>query len=235
MLPAGTACLAVRTLGVLVLAFSSLAPVVASESLRDRLGNLYRFDPAEHERLNAPVTGSPRTQPPAASPQTAPAPVLPDGLPRPRVPDPAMHIPEASVATSETAVQPDHTQAAATLELPKMIVPGKQEKAPPALPRLHVEAPVRNVGNGHPFETKKARIERLTKKYYSPASQRLNRLLLNPVGSWAARDAAIADSSAQINDLAQAIELALATGLLTPEERSQLLAEYQNLLATKPR
>ena len=182
------------------------------------LAGTYHYDPA-----------APKAEPAATTSAAEPA-----GRPRKRLPNPAERLPNAipvsqPVASATTPAPND------TLVLPKMTVPGTKPKLPASLPQLHVSSPVRNVGEGNPFETPKGRIERLIKKYYTTTEQGLAKLTLNSVGGWAARDAAINDSTEQLNDLAYLIELSLATGLEAPEDQKEIRAEYYRLVAMKPR
>lgn len=202
---------------VLALALPVSASALDHPYRTQALAGAYRYDPA-----------APKPEPVVEKPAAEPA-----GRPRRRVSNPAERIPDAKPRAAAVASPTLYPEG--TLVLPKMTVPGVKPPASARLPQLHTKAPVRNVGEGHIFETPKGRIERLIKKYYTTNEQGLGRLLLNSVGGWAARDAAINDSTSQLNDLAYLIELSLAAGLESAEEQEEIRAEYYRLLATKPR
>jgi hypothetical protein len=215
--------------------FSGAVPAAASTTFVLTLLSAAALAADEHPYRTQALAGRYRYDAAAAQiPQIAETPVVESaGRPRRRVSNPAQRIPEATPAPASVesaAIAPD-----GTLVLPKMTVPAVKPRAPARLPQLHVMTPVRNVGEGDAFETPKARLARLTKKYYTTNEQALGRLLFNSVGGWAGRDAAINDSTEQLNDLAYLIELSLAAGLESAEEQKEIRAEYYRLLATKPR
>ncbi len=223
MSPPGAASSAASTTLVLAFLLPGSVPAETSPYTRAAIAGEYHYDPAAHEAK--PVEPAP---PPAPTVEVAPA-----GRPRPRVADPDEHISEGTLVLVPAGVAALDGQG--TFVLPKMTVPGAKPKQPAALPQFYINRGVKNVGNGSMFETPAARRERLLNKYYTPFEQKFNKLLLNRIGAWGARDESIYYSSEQLNDIAYLIDLSLAAGTESPEEQKKIRAEYFRALAEKPR
>ena len=232
MYPPGAASRAVSSTFVLVLLLPGSTRAATSEHTHEAIVGKYHYDPAA-------VTAKPAaaSAPPSASVTEPP----PPGQSRPRVANPAERIPEQVPSLTPPPVGSATLTASGILTLPKMVVPGAKEKLPPILPQIFVRRPVRNVGKGDSFETpagqrvgletSAGRRARLNNKYYTPAEQKIAKLLHNS----GAAAAEAAETAEQLNDLAYLIELSLAAGLESPEAQKEIRAEYYNLIADKPR
>lgn len=141
-----------------------------------------------------------------------------------------------------TAVPSEPTKASSTDEpvliLPVIVVEGKTDKQPVALPRLKVPAPARNLPT-QPFETLEVRRARLVKKHFTNFEQALNRRTIPLVGQSLEARAAKMESresaALQLNEIADNLELAVALGVESEEEQKELRAELLRLYYGRPR
>lgn len=124
------------------------------------------------------------------------------------------------------------------LILPAIIVEGKTDKQPVALPRLKVPAPARNLPT-QPFETPEARRARLVRKHFTNFEQALNRKTIPFLGlsleARAAKRESIESAALQVNEIADNLDLAVALGLESEEEQKELREELMRLFYDRPR
>jgi len=174
---------------------------------------------------------------PDALPAELVRPTTPTGRERKRLSDPAARLPEvainASPATPAPASPPASTPPAAageTFVLPKLTVTGNKGK-PPSLPRVQVDAPVKNLPEPE-FESPSARADRLIQKHLTASERKF-------AGKSAAGQAmhreAVESAARELNRVAAMIELCAALGLEDEKSLKKLRAEFFKAYYERPR
>jgi hypothetical protein len=221
-------CAVPRPVACLGIALALLLPVVASAG-------------APAAPVN-PITEGFRYHP-APDPDAIPLGIAPPAhaasRTRKRLQDPAARLPEVLIAPAAAALVPASPPAtpqtpappAETFVLPKLTVTGQKEK-PPALPRLHVDAPVKNLPTPE-WESPEGLRARLVQKHFTAREQKLHsRKYLE---ARAAHMEAIESAGLQLNRIASAIELSALFGLEDPEAQKALQAEFLRAFYDRPR
>jgi len=157
---------------------------------------------------------------------------------RKRLQDPAARLPEVvidpdaatSVPASAPATPPTPATPSETFVLPKLTVTGKKEK-PPALPRLNVVAPVKDLPEPK-FESPTARMARLVDKHFTASEKKFaGKSLAGRAIQREAAEVAVRD----LNRVATIIELSAALGLEDAESLKKLRAEFFKAYYERPR
>lgn len=198
------------------------------------------FASAETSSSQAIKEGLPGYDPNARSEK--PAEPAPPVTPRPlkRLSDPYARLPEVKIVPGAAPAPVAAPVNKDTIVLPKMTITGQQEKLP-ALPRIFVQPPARNVKEpADPnMETPAARNARLVAKHISGFHHALNSHPIPLIGETleakARKAEAIEVSARQLNTVADLLELSLLTGTETPEEQKKLRAEYWKVFYERPR
>ena len=159
---------------------------------------------------------------------------------RKRLQDPAARLPEvtidpavpasASTPSAATSPAPVPPASAETFVLPKLTVTGQKEK-PPALPRVHVNAPVKNLP-APKFESPSARAARLVQKHFTASERKFGGKSLF---ARAVQREAAAVAAGELNRVATAIELSAALGQEDAEALEKLRAEFLKAYYERPR
>ncbi len=206
---------AVAALAFLGFAASALASPESDRALKDSL-------PAYDSKAQS---ADPAQQTPA---KATPRPIK-------RVSDPALRLPEVKIVPGAAPAAPAATpENKEVLVLPKMTVNSARDKTI-SLPRLFVAPPLKKVEEplDPNYETPAGRSARLVKKHVSPLFESLNG---NKASAAKAAEAEAREQSAkQLNSIADLLELSAALGLDEPAEQKKLKAEYDNLMADRPR
>lgn len=179
---------------------------------------------------------------PAPDPDALPLGIVPPApaasRTRKRLQDPAARLPEVvidpaapvSVATAAPATPATPAPPPETFVLPKLTVTGKKEK-PPTLPRVHVDAPVKNLP-APKFESPSARAARLVQKHFTASERKFGGKSL--FGRAFQREAAEV-AAFDLNRIAAAIELSAELGLEDVESLKKLRAEFFKAYYERPR
>jgi hypothetical protein len=213
------------------MALALLLPVAAVADTpppsRNPITEGYRYTPA-------PASAA---APPAEDDRPAAA-TNPGQQPRKRLLNPTLRLPAVPIdATVPAALPPPTSESTAPatapgiLIFPKITVNGEKEKAR-TLPRLHVDAPVKDLPA--PFwENPAGRRTRLVQKHFTALEQKLDSQ--KSLEARATRKEAIESAARELNRIAAAVELSALLGQEDAEAQEKLRAEFLRAFYSRPR